>query len=531
VSLAKGENDVAVWKKRVLELEHSQQALSADFDLLNRLSQRLCVAARGQDAELDGRLDTLQEALKRAPGEAAFRGQASSVEKGMMHFFQRRDQLVKQAIDSLRTLLSLVGDHLGDPQQGSNLDALIAALPGLLENFYEYPAVLEQAAQFQQQAWSVQAPVAQGLDGAPSLQGAAVAGDDAAAEERELICRRVAVLLLDLVGQLSVPPVEMQRAHQLMVKIENGFGWDELERVLQSTVDLIVSVAVLGHAEFEGYLESLNNQLSDIQHFLGESRDDQRQSHASSATLDQAVRADVAAVEDSLQRASSLEQLKSSVRNQLGDIVQAMDRYRGELVVREQRVEKRLGELQQKLEAMEHQAQRVQTHLEEQRLRALSDPLTLLPNRAAYDERVAQEAARWARYAGELTMVVCDLDHFKKINDNYGHLAGDKVLRVVAKILLRGIRETDFVARYGGEEFVVLMPETDIERALMVMEKLRQTIEKSPFNFRGEPVSVTMSFGISCFGPQDQPDSVFERADKALYRAKGEGRNRCVVAA
>nr|WP_246481141.1 GGDEF domain-containing protein [Motiliproteus sediminis] len=180
---------------------------------------------------------------------------------------------------------------------------------------------------------------------------------------------------------------------------------------------------------------------------------------------------------------------------------------------------------------MEEQAQRVQSHLEEQRLRALSDPLTLLPNRAAYDERVQQEYARWARYAGELTMVVCDLDHFKKINDGYGHLAGDKVLRVVAKILTRSIRETDFVARYGGEEFVILMPETDTDRAQQVMDKLRQTVAKSPFNFKGEPVRVTMSFGISCFGPNDSAETVFERADKALYQAKGEGRNRCVVAA
>lgn len=521
------ELDQAGWKRKLVELEQREQALSADFELLNRLSQRLCVAARGQDADLDGRLERLQEALKSAPADRGFRAQAGAVEKSMMQFFQRRDQSVRQSIDALRTLLTQVGDHIRDGDASAKLDALLGDLPDLLEHFYEYPSVLSQAAKYQHQALISQAGHSASDHTKPTVDTERTDDPD---EDRELICRRVAVLLLELVGQLSVPQAEMQKAHQLMARIEGGFGWDALEQVLQDTVNLVVAVAVVGHAEFEGYLTSLNDQLADIQNFLGESRDDQRLARDSSAQLDNAVRADVAAVEVSLQQASSLEQLKSSVRSQLGDIVQAMDRYRGELQQREQKMEKRLGELQHKLESMEEQAQRVQNHLEEQRLRALSDPLTLLPNRAAYDERVAQEFARWARYSGELTMVVCDLDHFKRVNDSYGHLAGDKVLRVVAKILTRCIRETDFVARYGGEEFVVLMPETDTERARLVMDKLRQTVEKSPFNFRGEPVKVTMSFGISAFGPKDQPDKVFERADNALYQAKKQGRNCCVVA-
>ena len=164
-------------------------------------------------------------------------------------------------------------------------------------------------------------------------------------------------------------------------------------------------------------------------------------------------------------------------------------------------------------------------------MRAISDPLTQLPNRAAYNERVEQEVAHQRRYQHPLTMVVCDLDHFKRINDGYGHLAGDKVLRLVAKLISDRLRDTDFVARYGGEEFVVLMPETAVEKARVAIEKVRKAIADSPFNFGGQPVQITMSFGITSVRVEDgSHDVAFQRADDALYQAKQQGRNRSVVA-
>jgi diguanylate cyclase len=119
------------------------------------------------------------------------------------------------------------------------------------------------------------------------------------------------------------------------------------------------------------------------------------------------------------------------------------------------------------------------------------------------------------------------VDHFKKINDRYGHQAGDKVLRIIAKRLTDQVRESDFVARYGGEEFVVLLPEADPASALAVAEKLRKSIDDLEFHYRDEPVPITISCGIATFRQNDDPESVFRRADAALYRAKEAGRNCC----
>nr|WP_232349172.1 GGDEF domain-containing protein [Neptunomonas qingdaonensis] len=167
--------------------------------------------------------------------------------------------------------------------------------------------------------------------------------------------------------------------------------------------------------------------------------------------------------------------------------------------------------------------------MEEERLKARTDALTGLPNRAAYDDHLEKEFERWARYQQGFSVAVGDLDFFKRINDTYGHLAGDKVLRLISRVLTKNLRGSDFVARFGGEEFVILMPSTQAEEGAKAIEKLRESISKSPFNFHGQPVTITMSFGVTETRESDTKDGLFARADAALYKAKQEGRNRVCI--
>ena len=134
------------------------------------------------------------------------------------------------------------------------------------------------------------------------------------------------------------------------------------------------------------------------------------------------------------------------------------------------------------------------------------------------------------RYKTPLTLIIWDIDHFKRINDAYGHKAGDKTLELVARLMLNNCRETDFIARYGGEEFVMLLPNVCAEQALIAAEKIRHVISQTDFNYNGESVELTISCGISDFKESDlQHDEVFNRADNALYQSKENGRNQCAV--
>jgi two-component system, cell cycle response regulator len=159
---------------------------------------------------------------------------------------------------------------------------------------------------------------------------------------------------------------------------------------------------------------------------------------------------------------------------------------------------------------------------------ALTDPLTLVLNRRALVSRLMAEVDRARRYESVVTILMIDLDHFKGVNDTYGHPAGDQVLRDVAQLLQHEVRSVDIVARYGGEEFMIVLPETSTEGAVTFAERIRERIESQTFESTGHSLLLTTSIGVASF-PSPRATSMEDlvaRADEALYRAKAEGRNR-----
>ncbi len=158
------------------------------------------------------------------------------------------------------------------------------------------------------------------------------------------------------------------------------------------------------------------------------------------------------------------------------------------------------------------------------------DPLTELWNRRALIERLAQEWARLQRYGGALVLVMADVDHFKRINDTFGHPAGDQLLRAVAQTLASQCRQSDLAARYGGEEFAVLMPEASAEQGAGFAERCRRQIELTALTIDGQRLAVTASFGVADTAGITSEGDLLAAADQALYRAKHEGRNRIALA-
>ena len=159
---------------------------------------------------------------------------------------------------------------------------------------------------------------------------------------------------------------------------------------------------------------------------------------------------------------------------------------------------------------------------------SLTDGLTGLYNRRHFDSMVEREFLRSKRYDGDLSLAIVDIDFFKKINDQYGHLCGDYVLKEVAYMILDNFRKTDLVFRYGGEEFVVLLTETNLSGSVVPLERLRKKIESYPFKFNGEGLKLTISIGVAD-NLVESTQELIGNADKALYEAKGGGRNRVII--
>jgi diguanylate cyclase len=279
-------------------------------------------------------------------------------------------------------------------------------------------------------------------------------------------------------------------------------------------------------------LTQVTQRLEDVASFLTGSKADWKTSQDAALALNRQVMSEVDGLSKEAVAATDLEPLQALVANRLEsisghvrDFRQKQDRLFLEQAQRAEKMTLRVAEL-------ERQTRDLSSSLEKERQRARIDVVTGVPNRAAFEERLHEEIERWRRFRTPVSMLVWDIDRFKKVNDTYGHRAGDRVLREVATCFANRLRASDFVARIGGEEFCTLLIGTDADAALRVANELREAVAGLKLLFHGQPVRVTVSCGITTLRDSDSGDggALFERADSALYRAKDGGRNLCIAA-
>jgi len=161
---------------------------------------------------------------------------------------------------------------------------------------------------------------------------------------------------------------------------------------------------------------------------------------------------------------------------------------------------------------------------------SLTDELTELPNRRCFENEFNKEFLRAQRYKNNLTLVMFDIDHFKQVNDTYGHPCGDYILKQVSKAALQTFRQTDTVYRVGGEEFMVILTETDINQCIIPLERFRKTIETLFIEFNNQNINITVSIGACQYSPEIKTkEELIKKTDTALYKAKNSGRNKTVL--
>lgn len=344
------------------------------------------------------------------------------------------------------------------------------------------------------------------------------------------VAKHIEDTLLGLLEELSLPERHRPQAEAMRERLAHGLNWYELLPILDDLAVLMLAITDSGQHELEAYLKQLNERLEAFQGHLQVASDGHADSRSAARELDTQIREQVDGLQSSVQEAADLDSLKHVLESHLEGLLGTMDEHQQQRDQREQETAARLKGLAERVANMEQEAQGYREHLEVQRQKALIDPLTGLPNRAAWSERLDQEVNTWHQRGNNLSLAMLDLDHFKRINDGYGHLAGDKVLKIIANVLRKRLRSSDFIARFGGEEFVLLMPNSSLSDALAAGEVLRAAIEACPFHFKGEPVTITVSMGVAQFQPGERSDLALKRADEALYRAKAAGRNQVQAA-
>ena len=553
--MSSNNGSVNKWRDKYLNLiedhEKLQKSSEQKQDQMRRALVMVSLLAEGQSSSIDAPLGKLREAIKPQNNGKGLELTLQNLQKEVNRFEEQRQVQANVLLDELsgaakkllkmdlpsdtrKRVKQVQKDAKNQLDQWAGYGEQLRAWSRIIGSLSTAGA--NEEAQTEEEKGGFFARLFQSKDKAEESTTEAEndgAGDETKVSEREpgfaQIEADVSATLSSLLKQLVIPERFQARLDTLRSRLTSKLNWYELVPLFEDVAELVIDALGMGQEEFEQFLQSLDQRLETIQQLVNAASQGQLDRQKARQAFEDMVEGQVAEIRSVVNSKNDLGELGQSITSHLGLIIQAMDAYRSEEGHREAELTRQLADMQHKLDEMEKLAKNAQHAIEEQREKAMHDSLTGLPNREAYKERLDHEMNRMQRYGGKLSMMVCDIDFFKRINDNYGHLAGDKVLKIIAKALQNNLRDTDFIARFGGEEFVALMPETDSEHAHQVAEKLRQKIESSPFNFKKEPVQITMSVGISEFQKGESAEAVFERADKALYKAKESGRNQVLI--
>lgn len=524
--------------------------------LLERLLVRTSLVSEGQDERLDTLLTELRHYLRGGERDpVGLRSFQDRLDDELERLDDQADRDSREAGRILGRLLASAEnsglDHDGTQElkrlgrelgpRGLPREQLLpwlTAFAGVAEQALATPdqargrgsGLLGRLFQREPSTATVEPPVTGGV---MALDDTATSGslpDGAGDSQRLRIARRVGELMERIMQQVELPPDTHRRAAQLRSRLSDQQDWDLLRQSLDETADLVIAVICHSQREFQNFLQRLDERLCSLYSHVSDQADAMAGRQTAAAELEQSVQGELTGLGETLDRSSDLTELRSSVSFHIERIAQTVKVYRQQENQRDEQQAGQMDAMREKLVAMETHCEQVREQLEHERARALTDILTQLPNRESWDERLRFEHERWQRYGHPVALAVIDIDHFKQVNDSFGHKAGDRVIQLVARALQERLRTTDFVARYGGEEFVVLLPETTLDQAVGVVDDLRHHVADMPFHFQGQPVRVTFSAGVSSFREGSAPDRVFDEADKALYSAKSGGRDRVASA-
>jgi diguanylate cyclase len=336
-----------------------------------------------------------------------------------------------------------------------------------------------------------------------------------------------------LLGRLKTGDTNPSALQKLSAELAAAETDEALARVVARTADLIherSEALARERLQAAAVLSEVTKRLEEMSAYLTESTSASRSRFDDTESLNDTVMSHVRDLTDEVSSATELRLLQSVVSARLESVAKQVCDFRAREATRLVEYNGRAEHMRERIADLEREAQELHSKLDMEKHGARLDPLTGVANRKSFDERFAHELARSARGETPLVMLLWDIDNFKSINDSYGHRAGDRVLQSVAGCFKASLRASDFVARIGGEEFSVLLTGLRLSEAVHIANQLRTAVEGLRFHFRGTPVRVTVSCGITEMHPDDASDTVFDRADAALYRAKNGGKNLCVAA-
>jgi len=560
---------IRVHEKSLRLLNDSQEQLKHVSEMLRKAVIRLTIAARCDDDQLNQILDHIKSTVKNdidlnqlgvyldrllveidqtdkrlKPASSASFSICLQQDLGRLEFSPQAEQYRKK-------IQGFVDNGLTDEEISIQMLELVNAIvhevgTGALTNLTELSQIKSFADEVRT-SLALSSDVNEGSDGLAILEELA---DDIAlyAQNKSLpefngsgkiathcdsTAKNISEALIELLNTVNLPE-STRKDHQDICRqldghLEGAEQWRSLIKNIAALMNKSIGALQDEKKELQAFIKKFTDQLAEIDQYVRTSRQQNIDKVNESSKLKDTVDTNVVAIQDTVEKADSISQLKNDVQDHLSEIRKRVEEHQLTEIEREEMSKQGYAHIISELARTQKETQLLKEQLQESQQKMLRDPLTGLPNRLAYEERITLEINRAERNSASFCVAMWDVDHFKKVNDTYGHDAGDRVLKLLAKVILNRVRKVDMFARIGGEEFVLLMPDTGVEQALDLNNQLRVNLENSGFHYKGSPCPITSSVGISAFEKNDTPERLLNKADEALYKSKREGRNRCTL--
>lgn len=510
------ESKLEQWKHKYLELLAREEKQTTYTQLLERSLGRLALVSEGINPTLDKQLQLLRQELRSNKDVERI----SDILEKIQQFINQLDESPQNsdASELLRHLL-LSLTFPADSKPG--VDNLLIQLKGA--NNQQTRELLPDFVSLME---TLNANAAASPDTEKSSSGLL---QKIGFKKRNI---QISQLLCSMIDNLQLPEMFNEQLREIHAQLQSQPNKKNLPQIIDALTALINSLgaqAQLQQLEYRAFLATLSERINELDDLLRVTVKDDEEAFNKRQKIGEKVDAGLDDIYKQIDVASEPRELKSIIRDRLTALSGAVEEYRNADQSRYYKSQLEIKKLTDRLQELETETKSLQDGIRKAHEMVRKDALTGIGNRQALMDALETEYIRWQRYKHPLSLVVWDIDNFKQINDNLGHLAGDKILMRIAEILSTSTRDIDFVARFGGEEFVGIFPATALAETTVLANKIREEINNTRFLYDGKPVPITVSAGVATFHQGDNTEKVFKRADVAMFKAKKQGRNVCVV--
>lgn len=503
-----------------------EKQLSTQTALLTNFISKLAHACKGIDSQLDTRLAKLIMSFKKSINLPELEKELLSISSLLQQHSALNDKTISKTHQQLQTAvinLKKVQPLAANDRQ--HIKKLAYTIKDNQESLISYIPIMSNFIAFYETLLTSKDNVSSTneLSSSNAVSDEQIVNVDEQAAPKKILERFNIIL-----KTLSTSGSHKTDINKIKSSLNNDVSSQTLMLKCLNVFDLIIDDLTQERNTAKMFFSTLSETLTSVQESVKSTMTTHAKSHNKHDKINKKIKDQITKISDSVEDASSLVDVKEDVNNKLLQIANSF-KIKAQLEQQQREaLQEQLHNMTEHVDELEQQSVIFEKRIKEQQLKSLTDALTKLNNRAAFDEYFAKEVFRFHHKPFDLTVSVVDLDDFKRINDTYGHTAGDKTLQVVASTLTKVIGKDAFISRYGGEEFVLIFNNIEKNTVIKKLNTLCKTVAKLPFTFKNMPVTITLSVGVTLMKKDDNIHSVFERADNALYQAKRDGKNKVV---